>query len=220
MYVIFLLFAASVFHGRGARDMYARTKSAYVKGLYSVVEGTVINFHPMPYSGHQERRFQLMACSLHIRISHLFPASTTQLRMAVRYATDFACGLQLKGWWKSYGRRIVSANIRHALRATEVNNEIRQTATLNPERFWYFNNGITLVAEDASKAPAGAASRSAGVFSFKGASIVNGAQTVSSLARVDNDTALGNPSIIPKYAGYGAATYDHSKIVASRGTVV
>jgi AIPR protein len=101
-------------------------------------------------------------------------------------------GLQLKNWWKSYGRRIVSGNIRHALGATEVNNEIRQTATLHPEKFWYFNNGITLVAEEASKAPAGAASRSAGVFSFRGASIVNGAQTVSSLAKVDDDAALGN----------------------------
>jgi AIPR protein len=101
-------------------------------------------------------------------------------------------GLQLKGWWKSYGRRIVSANIRHALGATEVNNEIRQTASSAPEKFWYFNNGITLVAEEASKAPAGASSRSAGVFSFKGASIVNGAQIVSSLAKVDDDSALGN----------------------------
>jgi hypothetical protein len=101
-------------------------------------------------------------------------------------------GLQLKGWWKSYGRRLVSGNIRHALGATEVNNEIRQTASLHPEKFWYFNNGITLVAEDSWKAPLGAASRSAGVFSFKGASIVNGAQTVSSLAKVDDDIALGN----------------------------
>jgi hypothetical protein len=101
-------------------------------------------------------------------------------------------GLQLKGWWKSYGRRVVSGNIRHALGATEVNNEIRQTAALSPQKFWYFNNGVTLVADEAWKAPAGAASRSAGVFSFKGASIVNGAQTVSSLARVGDDSALGN----------------------------
>jgi hypothetical protein len=101
-------------------------------------------------------------------------------------------GLQLKGWWKGHGRRIVSGNIRHALGPTEVNNDIRQTAAQTPEKFWYFNNGITLVAEEAWKAPAGAASHSAGVFSFKGASIVNGAQTVSSLAKVDDDVALGN----------------------------
>jgi hypothetical protein len=100
-------------------------------------------------------------------------------------------GLQLKEWWKTLGRRVVSANIRYALGATDVNNEIKYTALTSPENFWYFNNGITLVADEAWKAPSGAASRSAGVFSFKGASIVNGAQTVSSLANVDNDMALG-----------------------------
>lgn len=92
----------------------------------------------------------------------------------------------------TFGRRVVSGNIRHALGVTDVNTEIRQTAQSHPEKFWYFNNGITLVAEEAWKAPAGAASRSAGVFAFKGASIVNGAQTVSSLANVDDDTALGH----------------------------
>lgn len=100
-------------------------------------------------------------------------------------------GLQLKTWWNSFGKRLVSSNIRHSLGATDVNSQIRQTAATTPERFWYFNNGITMIAEQATKAPAGAASRSAGVFSFKGASIVNGAQTVSSLGKVTDDTKLG-----------------------------
>lgn len=100
-------------------------------------------------------------------------------------------GLQLKNWWKAHGKGLVAGNIRHSLGVTEVNSQIRQTAATNPEYFWYFNNGITLVADQALKAPAGAASRSAGVFAFKGASIVNGAQTVSSLAKVDDDEKLG-----------------------------
>jgi len=100
-------------------------------------------------------------------------------------------GLQLKHWWKAHGKGLVAGNIRHSLGVTEVNSQIRQTAATKPEYFWYFNNGITLVADQAVKAPAGAASRSAGVFAFKGASIVNGAQTVSSLAKVDDDEKLG-----------------------------
>lgn len=100
-------------------------------------------------------------------------------------------GLQLKHWWKAHGKGLVAGNIRHSLGVTEVNNQIRQTASTRPEHFWYFNNGITLVADQAVKAPAGAASRSAGVFAFKGASIVNGAQTVSSIAKVDDDEKLG-----------------------------
>jgi len=109
------------------------------------------------------------------------------------YAAYFGLidGLQLKTWWKKHGKGLLSANIRHSLGSTEVNNEIRLTASSYPENFWYFNNGITLVAEDKIKAPVGAASRSSGIFSFKGTSIVNGAQTVSSLAKVDNDASLG-----------------------------
>jgi hypothetical protein len=100
-------------------------------------------------------------------------------------------GLQLKNWWVTHGRTLVSGNIRHSLGATDVNNQIRHTASGQPESFWYFNNGITLVAEQAIKAPAQAASRAAGVFSFKGATVVNGAQTVSSLGKVADDTKLG-----------------------------
>lgn len=48
-----------------------------------------------------------------------------------------------------------------------------------------------MVADEAAKAPGGAASRAAGNFEFKGASIVNGAQTVSTLAKVDDDAQLG-----------------------------
>jgi len=100
-------------------------------------------------------------------------------------------GLQLKEWWSRNGKRLVRKNIRYALGATEVNDGIRATASLNPEHFWYFNNGITLIADDAIRAPKAAASRSSGSFEFKGASIVNGAQTVSTLARIESDESLG-----------------------------
>lgn len=100
-------------------------------------------------------------------------------------------GLQVKEWWSSHRKRLIAKNIRHALGATDVNNQIRQTAVNNPEHFWYFNNGITLIADEAPRAPVSAASRSSGNFQLRGASIVNGAQTVSTLGRIDSDDALG-----------------------------
>ena len=100
-------------------------------------------------------------------------------------------GLQLKEWWDVFGKRIVAKNIRHALGATDINEGIRATAKTSPEDFWYFNNGITLIADEILRAPKAAASKSSGIFEFKGASIVNGAQTVSTLARVDIDESLG-----------------------------
>jgi hypothetical protein len=98
-------------------------------------------------------------------------------------------GAQLKAWWATHGKRLVAKNIRYGLGDTDVNMQIRATASSEPEHFWYFNNGITLIAEDVTRAPAAAASHSSGNFELNGASIVNGAQTVSTLARVD-DSAL------------------------------
>lgn len=101
-------------------------------------------------------------------------------------------GSQLKLWWHNYGKRIVAKNIRYALGETSVNTEIKNTAENNPQNFWYFHNGITLIADEASRAPSAASSHASGNFEFRGASIVNGAQTVSTLARVEDDEALGS----------------------------
>jgi len=100
-------------------------------------------------------------------------------------------GLQLKEWWKAHGKGLLAANIRHSLGPTEVNNQIRATAVTAPEKFWYYNNGITLIADESLKAPLMAASKASGNFRFKNASLVNGAQTVSSLAKVEDDEKLG-----------------------------
>lgn len=96
-------------------------------------------------------------------------------------------GLQLKNWWLAHGKRLVAKNIRHALGATDVNNQIRNTAINSPESFWYFNNGITLIADKVTKAPVSVASKASGNFHFEGASIVNGAQTVSTLGRIEDN---------------------------------
>lgn len=109
------------------------------------------------------------------------------------YAAYFGVidGLQIKDWWTSHEKRLVRRNIRHALGATDINTQIRNTVSKNPEHFWYFNNGITLVTDEVVTAPRSVASKSSGIFKFKGASIVNGAQTVSTLGKMDNDANLG-----------------------------
>lgn len=83
-------------------------------------------------------------------------------------------------WYKSHGSLLFSRNIRGALHGTEVNDQIAQTAIEDPSRFWFFNNGITVVAESFKQAPH--VNQKSGAFSFRRASVVNGAQTVSSLA--------------------------------------
>lgn len=43
---------------------------------------------------------------------------------------------------------LFASNVRQYLSGTKINSEIRRTIQENPERFWLFNNGITLVCDD------------------------------------------------------------------------
>jgi len=57
-YVV-MLFMVMTLSPAGVSDMYARARYSYVKGDYSIAEGSVVNFHPMPYSGHQNETFSV-----------------------------------------------------------------------------------------------------------------------------------------------------------------
>ncbi|HEH9432323.1 TPA: AIPR family protein, partial [Aeromonas sobria] len=90
-------------------------------------------------------------------------------------------GGEIANWYKEKGKRLFSKNIRQMLGTTDVNEEIRNTIEQCPERFWYFNNGITLIADTIKKSMVGGNSRDIGSFKATNISIVNGAQTVSTL---------------------------------------
>lgn len=91
--------------------------------------------------------------------------------------------------WGKFGDRLYHKNIRGFKGSTEVNDSIVATVKDSPDNFLYFNNGITLLCTQLEKQPLGGKSRSSGVFECKGASVVNGAQTVGSII-----TALSSPS--------------------------
>lgn len=82
-----------------------------------------------------------------------------------------------------YGSRLFAPNLRVFMGGTSVNQDITTTALTDPEKFWYFNNGITALCESIEKLPYGGASRDFGVFRCAGLSVVNGAQTVGALHR-------------------------------------
>jgi len=94
-------------------------------------------------------------------------------------------GDQILEWWEAHGTRLFAKNIRNLLGSTDVNESIRNTATNNPEMFWYYNNGITLLVSEilphrrnANKDPM------RGTFSFLNVSVINGAQTVSTIGQI------------------------------------
>jgi hypothetical protein len=62
-----------------------------------------------------------------------------------------------------------------------VNDALRKTLGEGPENFWYFNNGITIIADKVTKGLAGAPAHKFANFTCEGASVVNGAQTVGTI---------------------------------------
>jgi AIPR protein len=64
-------------------------------------------------------------------------------------------GQQISTWWANHHTRLFTKNLRGVLGDTDVNNEIRDTIDKNPDLFWYFNNGITIVAKRFQKTAVG-----------------------------------------------------------------
>ncbi|MEK5507360.1 AIPR family protein [Paenibacillus sp. SEL3] len=90
---------------------------------------------------------------------------------------------QLAEWWESYGNGLYEYNLRKLLGTTDINNEMKETLETEPELFWYYNNGVTLVCEEVDKKRVYGNTRDLGLFECKGISIVNGAQTVGVIGK-------------------------------------
>lgn len=90
-------------------------------------------------------------------------------------------GYVLAGFWEKYNKSLFSKNIRNMLGDSDVNSEIKETILENPEYFWYYNNGITIIADKIVKTVEGGGNTDIGKFSCENISIINGAQTVSTL---------------------------------------
>ena len=96
-------------------------------------------------------------------------------------------GEWLRKVFKEYEERLFSANYRGFLgisRRKKINSAIRATASSQPEDFWVFNNGITLLTDALTKR--GPTSHLTGI------SIINGAQTTGSLGHVHSEIDLSN----------------------------
>jgi len=88
-------------------------------------------------------------------------------------------------WYRDYGNQLFSRNIRHFLGIkSEVNSAIGRTITEDPEWFWYYNNGITIIVDHYAKQAFGGHDRSVGLFDCKNVTVVNGAQTAGTIGRM------------------------------------
>jgi hypothetical protein len=100
----------------------------------------------------------------------------------------------IAGWYRDHGDSLFAENIRVVIPKSEINSGMLSTVKSQPEHFLYFNNGITILAHDISMAPGSQLNKAVGRMRLSKASIVNGAQTVSTLGAVLGTQAEGNLS--------------------------
>lgn len=95
---------------------------------------------------------------------------------------------ELASIYDKYELKMLHKNIRNYLGDTEINKEIQATLKVEPNNFWYFNNGITIVCDTVQKTLKGGNDRASGTFKCTNAQIVNGAQTVGNLLTIFRST--------------------------------
>ncbi|MFI5474749.1 AIPR family protein [Streptomyces cacaoi] len=95
---------------------------------------------------------------------------------------------EIAHWYELHGAELFNANVRRALGHTSVNATLDDSLAKNPEHFWYFNNGITVLCESTTAEYFGRRAQGAPVrLTMTDAQIVNGAQTAAALYRAFAD---------------------------------
>lgn len=87
-------------------------------------------------------------------------------------------------WWADHQQMLFAKNLRKFTGSTDVNEGIKQTLVNDPSKFWYFNNGVTILCSSLKKKAIGGNKRGSGVFVCEGVSVVNGAQTVGCIGNL------------------------------------
>jgi len=112
-------------------------------------------------------------------------------------------GVWLREQWQKYGEDLMSPNVRAYLGIVRsernINNGIKTTAKETPDRFWIYNNGITVLVHN--YAVAGPNGDGNYEITLEGAGIVNGAQTTGSISTLSDDDApdLGSTQVLTRF---------------------
>ncbi len=123
-------------------------------------------------------------------------------------------GEQLKALKDEYSDQLFDANIRHFQGSTVVNQDISKTIVENPEHFFYFNNGVTFICDSFKPIGPRDDTRSTGRFRVENLSVINGAQTVSSLSHgLASGSDMSNVKVLATFITLDAAPVDFGSMV-------
>ncbi|WP_440105553.1 AIPR family protein [Streptosporangium sp. H16] len=85
-------------------------------------------------------------------------------------------------WYDQHRDALYEQNVRKSLGLTRINSGIKETLLKEPENFWYFNNGITVLCDRIEPHYLGRRRGDEPVrLTLEGVSVVNGAQTVTAI---------------------------------------
>lgn len=105
--------------------------------------------------------------------------------MKAYYGTISAAALGT--WFNSYGNHLFAQNIRFYKGSTEVNQGMRKVLQDEPEKFFYYNNGVKMLCKKVIRKAAYGTNNKMGLFSLEGVSVVNGAQTTGTIGTFFNE---------------------------------
>lgn len=118
-------------------------------------------------------------------------------------------------WYNTYGNRLFEKNIRYYKGSTEVNQGIKDVLKTQPDKFFYYNNGIKILCRKITKKAAYSAGRDIGLFALEGVSLVNGAQTTGVIGSVCSEApeAVASAQIFIQMIDLGTANDDQSTLI-------
>jgi hypothetical protein len=115
------------------------------------------------------------------------------------------------------GVRLFARNVRGFLGSTEINRGMEATLAREPEYFWYYNNGITIICDEAKQE----SSRGRNILRVTNPQVINGQQTTRTLAATvkkgPRASVLVRVIRVPRAAGSGGNQFETlvSRIVSA-----
>ena len=97
-------------------------------------------------------------------------------------------------WYKNFGNALFAKNIRFYKGNTDVNEGMKKVLLQEPEKFYYYNNGIKLLCKSIKRKAKDSTTNATGLFALEGISLFNGAQTTGTIGSL----FLDNPEQISK----------------------
>ena len=97
-------------------------------------------------------------------------------------------------WYKNFGNALFAKNIRFYKGNTDVNEGMKKVLLQEPDKFYYYNNGIKLLCKSIKRKAKDSTTTATGLFTLEGVSLVNGAQTTGTIGSL----FLDNPEQVSK----------------------